>query len=1033
MDRSRKGWTVAMALVFVGCGAGSEGGSLVGIPADAPTPRALDALDAPPAAPAQALALADGLEHIANGRFTEAVACLAPCVEQAPDDPQPVLARGVALVLSEKVAEGRRDVERAYRLSGRGSLAARLFSFALRMQGDQVGAMKVAVPGYNAFDRLLLETGDGYGALAFAGPQAPAAYVPQATQAMDAARRRLPLVGQLFVKEVRAGGEWGSVLYARGVVRLGKGDWAGAEADLGAALETRPDEPSLLARHAEALVGVGRAEEARKELSIALSWKPALVEGYARRAIAAARMGNGGRARSDLAIARQLDGRDKSGAIKPAAAAVEAALKTAPRSAPDLLNELLDAARQGAPPDQLTEQARAVVRASNAARLLGDEVYQERRRVLEWAVRAGPEDPDRLADLGHFLVEELDVRSEMVVPYAEPVFYRTQTKTLLEKERDYARDLFDRALKVKPDHAAALVGTAALKMRDGLWADAETTLKRVMAMGAGSPRVLEMMSKILRVAAGQKMAKAASLRLVHTWTEHGYDVIYHYTRYPSAAELAMADAYEQQAQRFLKEARQYLKHAVEVCKGTPAAYDYEGQIAWQAQDYQKAYDAWKEAVRLAPGRRDYRYSLANACAKLNRTEEWLEETTRARCLEQTTASAFLQRAWSKIANHAWQTVDDLLVRGAKVDAGDPRIAAFRAAAAEGQEKTQEAVACYRAALAMEMALDDFRRNLTPETVAAGRPIESFAEVGRIIALRNRIGQTLRPADPAAAAGLFLANVALEPRFSDWALSETVRTAVLPDPARDLDDAPRPPLAAALLKNSRALAAMALAEAGRHKEALEHFALLDTYEARRQHAGGVAYLEADDPVGSDPATWLTAAESCMAVGDPGAAMGWLGRAAKHYDATAAGRADPSYARYQAIQKAARGPTLGSYKRLRDEAVAEIQKAGMSGQNAVSERWEARLRPLWQTWMRAEGVPPPREDFADVMAAPFLERQHEALREHQERARQTDARREADRQFRQWVNSEVDRIRRLPQDQQQAEFAKLQEAIRRYEQP
>ncbi len=1031
MDTRTCRWAVALGLVIVGCASGPEGGTVPVASADAPVPRQTDSLDAPPAVAPATLALADGLEHLAQGRFAEAAEAADPAVASAPDDPRPVLVRGMALLLAEKLAEGRRDTERAYRLSGRGSLAARVHSFALRMHGDQVGAMRIAVPGHNDFDRLLLQVGNAYGALAFAGPQAPAEYVPQAEQAMAGARAKFPLVAELFVQEVGAGGQTADVHYARGASRLAARDFAGAERDLATALEARPDDPSLLARHATALVELGRLEQARRELSVALSWKPALVEGYAWRAVAAARMGDAARARSDLAIARELGRRGASDVLKAIEPAVGAALETPSGSPPDLFEDLLGAARKAASVDDLTGRALAVVRASNAGRRLGDETYQDRRRVLEWAVRAAPEDPDGLGALGRFLVDELDVRFERIEPWSDPNYFRTQTEGLAGKERGYAQDLFDRALAVDPDHPAALVGTAALKMRDGQWADAEAILKRVMALGPGSPDVLGMMSRILRVAAGQKMAQAAALRQTRTWTEYGYDVVYHYTRYPSAAELATADAYDQQAQRFLKEAREYLERAVEVCKGTAEAFDFQGQIAWQKEDYEGARRAWEQAVRLAPDRREYRYSLANAYGRLNLVEEWLEETTRARCLEHTTASAFLQRAWSKIANHAWQTVEGLLVRAAKGDAGDPRIAAFRAAAAEGQGRTDEALACYRAALAMELALDEFRRNVTPEAAASGRPVESPREVGRIIALRARIGRLLRPSDPAAAAELFLANVALEPRFPDRALGETIRTAVLPDASRDFDDPPRPRLLVALLRENRALAALALAEAGRHKEALEHFALIDSYKQRRSHAGGQAYLDAGDTTSLDPKTWLTAAESSLALGDAAPALGWLGRAAQYYESTPGGRSDAAYGRFQALLESVRGTVLGEYRKLRDQAVDEIRKAAPAEQNAVSEQWTARLRSMWQQWMRDEGVPPPWEDFYNVTAEPFQRQQQEALERHQQRAREVDARRRKDLEFRQWVNSEYDRIRRLPPDQQREEMAKLQEAIRRHD--
>jgi hypothetical protein len=203
--------------------------------------------------------------------------------------------------------------------------------------------------------------------------------------------------------------------------------------------------------YAMALSGAGRNKEARRQLSVVLNWMPGLVEGYTIRALCAARMGSGHQAKLDLEIARKLDPSDSLKSRAPIEPMVEQALKDLPAGSPMELHEaLLQAATDGEPLDKLIQRASRLLQASNAERKYGDEVYSEDRRKLQWALIASPKDPDRLAALGHFLIDEIDARNDWVEPSRHEIEYRLQDKAHQEADTALARKSFESALVVNP-------------------------------------------------------------------------------------------------------------------------------------------------------------------------------------------------------------------------------------------------------------------------------------------------------------------------------------------------------------------------------------------------------------------------------------------------------------------------------------------------------------------------------------------------------------------------------------------------------
>ena len=147
-------------------------------------------------------------------------------------------------------------------------------------------------------------------------------------------------------------------------------------------------------------------------------------------------------------------------------AAVEKSLaefkETAPAEKPEVLREAIwKAAQSGATFGQLVEQAVAVRKAVLSARLNEDEIYQQRLKEFEDAVRAEPKNPDRLTALAEFLTREAKARYERT-PTGQFRILRREVPRDPEGEFARAERLADAALAINSSHAAALVARAGL-------------------------------------------------------------------------------------------------------------------------------------------------------------------------------------------------------------------------------------------------------------------------------------------------------------------------------------------------------------------------------------------------------------------------------------------------------------------------------------------------------------------------------------------------------------------------------------------
>src|SRR5262249_13899041 len=168
-------------------------------------------------------------------------------------------------------------------------------------------------------------------------------------------------------------------------------------------LSAQPTDPDARYLVAQSWLDAGRPAKARAEFTIALTNRTAFPAAYLGRAMAAAKLGDARRTRADLEVAARLDG--ASTAKSRGVIEAELAKQKVDGSVERLLGDLERAAGSGVALEQLIALAMSVQKITGEARLRYDEIYQDRLRVLEDAIRANPSSPDRFADLAQYVAE----------------------------------------------------------------------------------------------------------------------------------------------------------------------------------------------------------------------------------------------------------------------------------------------------------------------------------------------------------------------------------------------------------------------------------------------------------------------------------------------------------------------------------------------------------------------------------------------------------------------------------------------------
>ena len=788
----------------------------------------------------------EGLDALNEGRWPDAVSAFSRALEQSGDDPDIVLARGVANTLAEDFPRALKDLERATRLGLRGrepelwTYVTEAMSGIIANKDHALGGAPrgntpviVSIPGhvaqghddytteYGSF--IVYRLGMEYQKYRlpdrFGGLNNPTGVKgPQMRQAMLKA-------GQLFAEKNYRRPELASLNVSRAKQMADGKAGGGSVAHVERALASNPGDADAHFQAGKAWLEAGRPAGARKEFTIALTLKPHLPEAYLGRATAAARLGDEKRMSADLAVYKK----DGWLSTRSARSAVEDELGSTKvkGSAESFLRELQDAARSGKPMEQLIVLASKLHRAMGEQRLRYDEIYQERVGVLDEAVRENPKNPDKLVELATYMVEEADNRGEKVEPRRELQSYRFQESR--ESELQRAIQIADRGLALNAIHVGAMMQKALALTALKQYNQADKLADQALELAGNHPDALRLYAKFRAQRANQLSNEAAGLRQERcsssSHDENRSDGVYRVTTTtcypPTQADLNRAVQLEALAAELRRRARAALEKAAAVTKGTVDGYLILADLAFWDGKTAEAQHYLEQAVKLDPKSLEAQDRLVQHYAQTGQQDKAEEQRLIAANLVQTTVAPLLRQAWKSADKTAWQSAKGYLARAYPIDPADARIPAYLGVVNEGDDKLDEAAANYRTALALEEA----RLQLDELKPATGVPLGRDAlEFGLAIQARlhlARIAEQNRNQTEALAQ--YQGVLGYEKRMSRGFESRQMFTAMWPDQKPEKGAMVMAPKnASTLVADAHLQTGKLLAAMGKHDESIEHF-------------------------------------------------------------------------------------------------------------------------------------------------------------------------------------------------------------------
>lgn len=796
-----------------------------------------------------AAAYVEGLDALNEGRWPEAATAFTRALDKAGDNPDIVLARGVASILAEDFSRALKDLERATRLGycGRepelwtyvteamsGLVAVPDHVLGAGPRGVPPGPVVVSIPGhiaqghddyttdYGSFlvYRLGMEYQKHRLPADSGGSGNPAgAKSPQMRQAMLKA-------GQLFAEKNYRRPELASISVARLKQASGGGPTQGGLAHVERALAANPGDADAHYQAGKAWLDAGRPASARREFTIALTFKSDLSEAYLGRATAAARMGDEQRMASDLETYKKLGGWLST---RSARSTVESELGRykIEGAADKHLRELEEAAKSGKSMEVLNEIATKLHRVKGAQRLRYDEIYQDRLRVLDEAVRDNPKNPDKLADLAAYIIEEADNRGEKVEPRRALQPYRYQISR--EQELQRAIQLADQALTMSPKHVGAMMQKAWALTFLKQYNQADKLADQALDLAGNNVDALRLYGKFRAMRANQMSAEAAGLRQERcsssSHDENRSDGVYRVTTTtcypPSQADLQRAAQLDAMAAELRRRARTAMEKAAHVTKGTVDGFLILADLALWDGNTSAAQGYLEQAVKRDPRSLEAQDRLVQHYAQAGQQEKAEEQQLIAANLVQTTVAPLLRMAWKSAEKTAWQAAKSYLARARPIDPEDARVPAYLGVAYEGDEKLDDAAASYRTALALEEA----RLQLDEQKPGTGSPLGRDAlEFGLAIQARLHLSRLAEQnGKQAEALTHYQAVLGYEQRMSRGFESREMFTAMWPDQHPEKGAVVMAPKnAATLVAEAHLRTGKLLSAMGKHDESITHF-------------------------------------------------------------------------------------------------------------------------------------------------------------------------------------------------------------------
>lgn len=737
----------------------------------------------------------DGLDLLEAGKFAEAQAAFNKAIDADDENANYRIALGVALTLGEKLPEAEKVLDRALKLSNNDPEARLWMATAIAMQGDfqrgtTIFPFAVARDEYvNEIRRMSHEYGQAEFALATARRNGnnkwDVEYANQQLAAREPLRKTFPRLATAFSQKMKAKlpaaqqraarpvdpqqSRVSEALLARIKSSIDKSDFAAAMRDINPLLSGNPSDPQLLTYHALCSLELGAPEIARRQLTRALYTWPLDGDLYALRAVAAAQIGDRRRADLDLATATSLSATRNAWAQQRIAAAPVASDDPAA-----LLKQMYDAALAGKSYQSLIPKATQLILAQNARRRRFDEDFSDRHRQLQQAVDANPRDATALTEYAAFWYENaVGLRGESVELRAPWKPYRAASDASIAAELDRALALADQALQVDPRNVSAMITKAAVLVHRVQMDQAEQFLTQALSLAPAEPRLLKLFAEVADRAAAAKQSQAWALRTPNTWEDH----LYIYTRYPSQAELAQADALEAQAQHLWAMARSALHSAVANSRGTAESAYFQAVLQRRDGNLDAALASARTAVEMSPDNFEYHDLVTALLITTGQKVEALLNQAQATNLVHSTAGPVLKCVWFSLPRTKFKTSREYLEQATAYDAADPRIAAYYGAVAGADDRTDVSAAWYAVAAALYEAAARFEGVSASST----EPSPLSAEVAApILNVNLRAIPLLRRLRPADAQALAIASLEMEKRIDKAILWTPVPASMLPD-------------------------------------------------------------------------------------------------------------------------------------------------------------------------------------------------------------------------------------------------------------
>ncbi len=790
----------------------------------------------------------EGLDALNESRWPDAVSAFSRALDLSGDDPDIVLARGVAHTLAEDFPRAQKDLVRAQRLGLKGREAqlwiwvTEAMSGIILVQDHVLGGgprslnagrpAVVSIPGHVAQGGQ--DYSSDYGsfmvyqlAMEYQKHRLPADFGgsgnPNGTKGPQI-RQAQAKAGQLFAERNYRRPELASVNVSRAKQASDGKATGGSMAHVERALAASVGDADAHYQAGKAWLDAGRPASARRELTIASALKTDFPDAYVGRATAAARLGDEKRMDADLVVVK------KGGwfATRSIRSAVEDELAghKIKGSTESILKDLQEGARAGRPMEELVSIASKLHRVTGELRLRYDEIYQDRLRVLDDAVRDSPKNPDKLVDLAAYIFEEAENRGEKVEPRRALQPYRFQESR--EKEVRRAIQLADQALNLNAKHVGAMMQKALALTALKQYNQADKLADQALDLAGSNPDALRLYAKFRAMRANQLSNEAWGLRQERcsssSHDEHRSDGVYRVTSTtcypPSQTDLQRAAQLDALAADLRRRAKAAMEKAASVTKGAVEGFLILADLALWDGKTADAQRYLEQAVKRDSKSLEAQDRLVQHYAQTGQVEKAEEQRLIAANLVHTTVAPLLRLAWKSSEKTAWQAAKGYLTRAYSIDPVDARIPAYLGVVYEGDDKQDEAAAHYRIALALEEArlqLDEQKpetaTTLGRDALEFGLAIQARAHLARLAEQKGKQPEALAQ---------YQAILGYEKRMSRGFESREMFTAMWPDQQPDKGAVViAPKNAASLVADAHLRTGKLLSAMGKHDESVEH--------------------------------------------------------------------------------------------------------------------------------------------------------------------------------------------------------------------